>query len=176
MSIYCVSGVVNNKIYIIGPGDENQIYDPLTNNWSTGASKPSPAYQASGTTTTGVNGSKQIYVFGITQNYWVQTVPDVVTLVYNPEFNTWGHGTSMLTPRFNAGVAVVNDVFYVIGGETPAVFMLNQRSAENEQYTPADYVPEVPIPEFPSWIVLPLFFVATLFAIIIKERVFRFKH
>ncbi|MHC3129102.1 MAG: hypothetical protein IBV52_03395 [Candidatus Bathyarchaeota archaeon] len=168
MSIYCVSGVVNNKIYIIGPGDENQIYDPLTNNWSTGASKPSPAYMASGAATTGVNGSKRIYVFGLTQTYWVQTVPDAVTLVYNPEFNTWGHGTSMLTPRFNAGVAVVNDVFYVIGGETPAVFMLNQRSAENEQYTPIDY-----IPEFPSCIILPLLLVATLTAIICKQRLLR---
>jgi len=173
---FCVSGVVNNKIYVLGPGDENRIYDPLTNSWSTGSSKPSPAYQVSGAATTGVNGAKRIYVFGITQNYWVQTVPDFVTLIYTPETNSWSYGAVMKTGRIIAGVAVVNDVFYVIGGETPSMFMLNQRSAENEQYTPADYVPEVPIPEFPSLIVLPLFFVATLFAIIAKERAFCFKH
>jgi N-acetylneuraminic acid mutarotase len=168
---FCVSGVVNNKIYVIGPGDENQIYDPLTNSWTTGAAKPSPAYIASGAATTGVNAPPRIFVFGITQAYWTLTVPDFVTLVYTPETNSWSYGSAMQTGRINAGVAVVNGVLYVIGGETISVFRLNQRSAENEQYTPADYVPEVPIPEFPSWTPMLILLVAVLaVAVIYKQK------
>jgi len=68
-------------------------------------------------------------------------------------------------PRWSLGVAVVNDELYVIGGKTEEGYSF---SAVNEKYTPIGYVPE-----FPSWIILPLFFVATLVGVVVKRKVFR---
>jgi len=76
--------------------------------------------------------------------------------------------TDAATSRYNFGVAVINDTFYVIGGHTynfPGNFA---PSAANEQYTPIGY-----IPEFPAWIILPLFLVATLVAVICKQKLNR---
>jgi hypothetical protein len=67
----------------------------------------------------------------------------------------------MPTSRLSQGVAVVNDELYVIGGKTGG----DTHSAANEKYTPADYVPE-----FPSWIVLPLFVFATLSVIVYRKK------
>ena len=45
----------------------------------------------------------------------------------------------------------------------------------NNEFSPYSwslYIPKQDIPEFPSWIILPLFLIATLFALIIKKRLF----
>jgi len=81
--------------------------------------------------------------------------------MYDPETDTWSNGTQMPTPRYNLGVAVVNDTLYAIGGYDGSS---NPRT-ENEQYTPAGYIPEIP-----SWIIMPLFMTATLSAVIVYRR------
>ncbi len=158
------SAVVDNKIYIIGGATGvtlNQIYYPETDTWSTGASLPTGVDSAAAGVTAGDTATQRIFVIGGKENL------DGVKLnqVYDPKTDTWVAGPVMPTARFGLGVAVVNDSLYAIGGNegwfgTPI-------SVANERYTPASFVPE-----FPSWIILPLFLTATLFAIVIKKRLF----
>jgi hypothetical protein len=74
----------------------------------------------------------------------------------------------MPTERIQVGVAVVNDTLYIIGGYTLMIGNNVFASDVNEQYTPIDY-----IPEFPSWAILPLLFVASFVAIIYKKKLQR---
>ena len=84
---------------------------------------------------------------------------------YDPEKDNWTVAADLPTRRFNFGVAVVNDTLYIIGGHTYNLSGFFAPSAANEQYTPIGY-----IPEFPSWIILPLLLVATLVAVLCKQR------
>ena len=84
---------------------------------------------------------------------------------YDPEKDNWTVAADLPTRRFNFGVAVVNDTLYIIGGHTYNLPGFFAPSAANEQYTPIGY-----IPEFPSWIILPLLLVATLVAVLCKQR------
>jgi len=155
---YCPSAVVDNKIYLF---ISTQIYDPETDSWSRGEEIPHGFYEAFDSTagaTTGVLAPKRIYVFGGNEGHNVATNH---TQVYDPETDTWTTGTPMPTPRWALGVAVVNDELYAIGGMTTGANF----SAANEKYTPTDY-----IPEFPSWIILPLFVTATLAVIICRKK------
>lgn len=169
------SAVVNGKIHIIGgqnefhdPGDplntdHNQIYDPETDSWSLGAPLPTVVWNAAAGATTGINAPKRIYVIGGTPDGGLEGTD--ITQVYDPENDVWTYGASMPTSRAWLAVAVVDDLLYAMGG-TPGL-MLHPVKA-NEQYTPVGY-----IPEFPSWIILPLFLIATLSAINVKKRLFR---
>jgi hypothetical protein len=129
-----VSAVVDNKIYVIGPG-LTQIYDPDTDNWSTAS--PSPAnltsrgsngVAAAATATTGTMAPKRIYVY------------DGSSLqVYNPQNDSWTFGSAPPTSRQYLGIAVVNDLLYFIGGFTYTPPFFYDYYATNEQYTPLGY-------------------------------------
>ncbi len=129
-----------------------QIYEPATDTWSYGTPLPVAIYGASAGATSGVLAPKRIHLLKMGIHY-----------VYDTENDTWTSGTPMLTTRYSTGVAVVNDEIYVIGGDDDETYR-----NENEKYTPAGY-----IPEFPSWIILPLFLVATLIVVGVKRKVFR---
>jgi N-acetylneuraminic acid mutarotase len=144
------SAVVDNKIYVIGglsesgDGKMNQIYSAETDTWRQGAPLPAiVAYQAAGATT-GVNAPKRIYVFGV--DYSFPGGP-CINRVYNPESDSWTFGADVPTDRESFGVAVVNELLYVIGGFTQAYSdMLSwstgpyvTKYATNDQYTPFGY-------------------------------------
>ena len=80
--------------------------------------------------------------------------------MYDPLTDTWTTGTPMLAPRFGLEVAVVNDELYAIGGTNE-----DGRLYVNEKYTPIGY-----IPEFPSWIILPLLIASTLVVFVMRNR------
>jgi len=167
------SAVIENKIYIIGglklarmwtygatlSLDNNQIYDAETDTWSSGKNIPTIITARAAGATTGLLAPKRIYVFG--GNVGINVASNL-TQVYDPENDTWTTGTSMPTPRWSLGVAVVNDELYAIGGKTEEG---DNFSAANEKYTPANY-----IPEFPSWTILPLLITTTLLILIYKKR------
>jgi hypothetical protein len=76
----------------------------------------------------------------------------------------------MPTARGYAGVAIINDTLYTVGGvilpPIDTLFGSISPSAANEQYTPLGY-----IPEFPSWIILLLLLMTVLFAVALKKRI-----
>ena len=155
------SATINNKIYVISGfhSNLNQIYDPESDTWSQGAPIPTAVALAGAGATSDEMAPKRIYVIGGYPSY------DEVSLnqVYDPQTDTWASGRQMPTARHSLGVTVMNDTLYAIGGGSTN---LNVRQYdENEQYTPVGYVPE-----FPSWIILPLVITATLVAIIYKKR------
>ncbi len=160
------SAVADNKIHIMGgySGGHflqlNQIYNSETDTWSYGKEVPTAILSTAAGATTGLLAPKRIYVLG---GHVGSNITSNLTQVYNPENDTWTTGTSMPTPRWSLGVAVVNDELYAIGGYDGETAL-----SVNEKYTPADY-----IPEFPSWIFLPLFFVATLVCVAVRRKVFR---
>jgi N-acetylneuraminic acid mutarotase len=160
------SAVFDNKIYVIG-SSHLQIYETEADTWSYGTSPPSSAGSAgSAAATTGVLAPEQIYVIGVPL-VLSPGAPIYSNQAYDPEEDNWAAAADLPTRRFNFGVAVLNDIFYVIGGHTydqPGFFA---PSAANEQYTPIGY-----IPEFLSWIILPLFIIATVFVIVSKKKLF----
>lgn len=159
------SAFVDGKIFMIGGRDigwdidpENishhydltQIYDTKTGTWSNGKKIPQPIHGVSIGVTSGVSALKRIHL-----------LKEDIHYVYDPENDFWTNSTPMLTPRYGAGVAVVNDLLYVIGG-----YGGRKYRTENEMYTPAGY-----IPEFPSWAILPLLIVATLVGVTIRNKI-----
>jgi len=159
----CTSAVVDNKIFLIENGRSvtipclNQIYDTETDTWSYGQPIPTRVVGAAAVATTGVYAPKRIYVMGGGDLFDYD-----LNQIYDPATDTWTTGTAMPTPRQRLGVVVLNDTLYAIGGYQ---IDSDARVSKNERYTPAGY-----IPEFPSWIILPLFLMATFVGIIVKKR------
>jgi N-acetylneuraminic acid mutarotase len=166
------SAVVDGKIFVLGGQDEyhdpmnldlTQIYDSETDMWSQGTPIPTATVAAAAGMTEGTMAPERIYVMGGDGGFFY---PLDRNYVYDPQADVWNTGTAIPTPRINPAVAVVNDLVYVIGGTSGPGGLQSTPTAAVEQYTPADY-----IPEFPTWIVLPLFLVATLFGIIIRKKI-----
>jgi N-acetylneuraminic acid mutarotase len=177
------SAVLDNEIYIIGGRKKGfyydppiilvQIYDPKTNNWTEGTPLEEPVYGAAAIATTGLMAPKRIYVIGgtvmIEGNHIVYYSDH--NQIYDPQTQSWDFGVQMPTGRSSLALVNVNDVLYVLGGtnKTDAVYNNDQlaalRTHANEKYTPIGY-----IPEFPSWIILPLLIVATLVVIIARNK------
>jgi N-acetylneuraminic acid mutarotase len=143
------SAVVGDKIHIIG-GDSlwaqernlNQIYDTKTDSWSYGAPFPHKLYGAGAGVTSGVNAPVRIYVFGAMRDTEVEFEYSV--RVYDPESDSWRVGADIPTRRSYFGVAVVDDLLYLAGGETSSGDPFSPtptytKYATNERYTPFGY-------------------------------------
>jgi len=169
------SAVVDGKIYVIGGQDEyelpnpnlniTQIYDTITDTWTFGAPLPYMVWQAAAGATTGQMAPKRIYVMGGLPEGSLYGTD--LNQIYDPEINSWSLGSTMPIARAKLYVAVVNDVLYSIGGY-PFINVQATYAFENYQYTPIGY-----IPEFPTWIILPLLVMAPLIVLIFKKKVFR---
>lgn len=132
------SGVVNNKIYAITQM-LNMIYDAQNDSWSQGEPPPNRDISIGGVTT-GVFAPQRIYVFGASK---VQN--------YDPKVDNWANSASIPTERHYAGITVLNDKIYVIGGfviqppkdpksQFPLYFNPQQvYTSINEEYTPIGY-------------------------------------
>jgi hypothetical protein len=93
-------------------------------------------YDAAAGATTGSSVPKRIYIFQETR-----------TTVYEPIKNMWYTAEPMPTARRQVGIAVVDDVFYVIGGAvhlfdiipdlSPLPILRVEESSANERYIPS---------------------------------------
>jgi N-acetylneuraminic acid mutarotase len=156
------SAVVDDKIYALvyfsnttGFNSKIEIYDPLTDNWSSGAGGRHD-FSSGAAATTGIIALKRLYVF----TGWATMAtngdgtgsqpfggnPAESNQIYDPTNDSWTLGAVKPTNRIDFGVAVVNDTLYVIGGivrRYPIVFgwsLYNDTpTAVNEQYTPIGY-------------------------------------
>jgi N-acetylneuraminic acid mutarotase len=156
---FITSSSVHNKIYVIAADSAVpfRVYNPATDTWISKTPMPTPEEFWASAATTGEFAPIRIHLFMRAQSH-VSASHEI----YDPETDTYTIGTLMPTLRREFGVAVVNDELYVIGGYGNDYTLL----AVNEKYTPIDY-----IPEFPSWIILPLFLVAALFGIITGRKI-----
>ena len=134
-----VSAVIDDKIIVTGginsAINDVMIYDPKTDMWSRGTSGPYTPISDSAGTTTGHYAPQKIYVIGYSPSDRA-----VINLVYDPINDSWSTAKSMPTVRVAFGVAVVEDVLYVIGGATlvePGV--ATRPLSINEQYVPIGY-------------------------------------
>jgi N-acetylneuraminic acid mutarotase len=151
------SAAIGDRIYIIGGGSlfdplttVTQIYDTKTDSWSYGA--PFPYEYLSfrflegekAGVTTGVNAPERIYIFAGIHETGEETEYSVQ--VYNPKNDNWTVGADIPTERTGFRVAVLNDLFYLIGGVTSHIrFPFDSepptltKYATNECYTPFKY-------------------------------------
>lgn len=132
-----VTGVVNNKIYVIGGfrgGTLSDVeeYDPVLNTWTIKAPLPAPVAMAAGAVV-----ADKIYVFGgINDTEVLDTVYE-----YTPATNTWAQKGDIPLPgpditfagRNRLAAAAVGDNIYVIGGINPQ----NRWLDTVQSYTPA---------------------------------------
>lgn len=146
----CASAVYDDKIYFVGnlyfsPAPSILIYNPSDDSWSAGSIPPSYLFSASAGATTGLNAPRRIYFFDENSTY-----------AYDPESNAWSAGAPPPSARGYAGVAVVNDTFYVVGGVIlPDGFGEMAPVAVNEQYFPIEYgTPDPRIGPFPTTLVI----------------------
>ena len=152
--------VVNNKLIIFCTEFTNplytfkntvMLYNTETDTWSQGANPPYtginppypyPFFWAATGVTTGYFAPQRVYVLHYTNN-----------ILYNPAKDTWTTAKDMPTERRSFGVAVVDDVLYVIGGYTPHHIPAHSDYTEPlaivEQYVPIGYS-TVPLDPEPS--------------------------
>jgi N-acetylneuraminic acid mutarotase len=121
----CLAGVaVEQKV---------MIYDTKTDKWNERENGPTRIDDGiAGEMTTGLYTPKRVYVF----------FGDLDTLVYDTSDDSWSSAKAMPTNRRHFGVAVVDDIFYIIGG-----FHFNNPSAANDQYIPVEYSSSYVTPE-----------------------------
>jgi parallel beta-helix repeat protein len=129
---------VDGKIYFLATishldlGPFIQIYDPAVDQWSKGPSAPTYGGEtAIAAATSGAYAHERIYFFD-----------ESSTNAYDTVSGTWLTGAPMRLSRGWAGVAVIDDIFYVVGG-LPAPFVgyivITASTTANEQYTPIGY-------------------------------------
>jgi hypothetical protein len=138
----CTSVVFDNKIHVIGAfprANSHQIYDPATNNWIVGEPVVAGYFFASAGATSGVNAPKRIYVFGADRNLWTINAPTLTSQSYDPKTNSWTECTSIPSGHLIAGVAVLDDKLYVIGGGGAGYANAIYSNALNRLYTPIGY-------------------------------------
>ena len=158
------SAVVDNKIYVFSCGERNfnglftQIYNPKTDEWSSRAPIPVMIDYASAVSTSGIFAPKRIHVIGV---HYDGHEGESAHQIYDPTEDVWTVGTTLSAPRHSLGLATINDLLYAIGG----YYESSSISDENLMFTPIGY-----IPEFPSWIILPLFLSATLMVTLFRKR------
>lgn len=128
------AGVISGQIYVVGgyPGSgysvpvaDNQIYNPVTNTWSSGAALPTGTAQSVAAVVNNV-----LYVIGGSTNGTTYTN---ATWAFNPKTKTWSAKAAMPTARADAGIAVENNTIYVVGGYSTTGGRLNTV----ESYNPA---------------------------------------
>lgn len=110
------------KIYVFGgldkrlsPYGKTQIYDPVANQWSTGASMPTPRWDL-GAAALYQSGKSLIYTVG--GNSSEKTASSAVE-AYDPQANSWSKQASLPFPNAPA-VAVALGQLFAIGGYSSA--------------------------------------------------------
>lgn len=117
------SCVYGNKIYVVG-SPCIQIYNPENDSWTTGIQIPVVLTQPIAVATSGLDTPARIYVF-----------EQGILATFNPQTNSWVAGAVLpavlpnpgpdvarvLIDHQGYGVTILNNVFYVVGGETVTV-------------------------------------------------------
>lgn len=173
---------VGNQVYVLG-GETNeptrycnqtQIYNIETNSWSYGV--PMPITTSGGTAAVVTDGSSStVYYIGnelvmkyyqsLNTSDWTYTT-NSPTQIFDFQSKNWTVGAPSPTTRISGtSLAVVNNTIYAIGG-----FDGVSQTSANEQYFPAPYQTDSPVPEFPALAVVPLILSMFSVAVIVGYR------
>jgi N-acetylneuraminic acid mutarotase len=146
--------VLDNKLIVIDAyqfeadvEQKTMIYDTETDLWSKGSTSPSDVintrFHGDAVVTTGQYAPKKIYTLHLTGNN-----------AYDPTCNTWTPIEPMSILRSNFGVAVVDDILYIIGGYTISDienwYTTVTPVSVNEQYVPLGYYSTLPAVTAPT--------------------------
>jgi N-acetylneuraminic acid mutarotase len=138
---YVYSAAVDNQIIVITSDEhlEVLIYNPKTDVWSEGKTT---GYQsgfgnAIAVATSGHFAPQRIYM--VCGGPGIFFMPISFVMAYDPLNGTWEQIKNYPTPRARFGVAVLNDVLYVIGGALLGTEGNPEASPVNEQYVPISY-------------------------------------
>jgi N-acetylneuraminic acid mutarotase len=189
-----VSAVVDDKIVVTGEfylGDNSHaakrvmIYDPKTDTWNQGSvSYIHDAHVRTGGTggatgvTSGLYAPQRAYFLEYTYDYFynttfhktewsihlVDTKISLTNRVYDPASDTWSTAKPMPTQQTSFGVAVIDDILYVIG------------ETSNYQYVPIGYhAPSKGTSEFLNYMIaitlaLTVGMVTTVLLLYLKKR------
>jgi len=105
---------VGDKIYVFGGAESSQeyvIYDPLLDNWSEGGNLNSPKYYGFATEVIG----DLVYLIGGHTAEPTNWISDKVEIL-DTSTGTWSLKTSMPTPRYDIGHALIDGRIIIIGG------------------------------------------------------------
>ena len=133
----CTSAVLDGKIHVFGAfpfSSSHQVYDPKTDSWSVDAPIIQGYYLAVACST---SLPKQIHLFGVDSTWWDLGPPNFTSISYDLAKDNWRVCSEMPTPRVNVGIAVVDDLVYVIGGSVVMIENNAHPTTINEQYTPS---------------------------------------
>jgi hypothetical protein len=140
---YPLSVVVDDRLLVTGeyeplsgsPEQRILTYDMEADNWNEVASSTNAVVEGAAGATTGAKVPQEVYVFGLKVD---TVVPTVVNQVYDPRTSTWAMAANMTVTRSDFGIAVVDDILYVIGGYLRSSAHVTP-TAINEQYIPFGY-------------------------------------
>lgn len=136
------SAVVDKKIYIIGGSKvstisgelkqvgTNQVFDVETGIWSSGKGLTNPVSYGAAVATSGFMAPTKIYYFG---GFLGDRFNDEVK-VYDIAQNSWTNSTDLPFVGGYFGIAVINDLIYIIGGYDGTNWLTSTL-----QYKPLDY-------------------------------------
>jgi N-acetylneuraminic acid mutarotase len=108
------SAVVDNKLYVFGADKIifNEMYDPVTNTWTTLA--PKPTFTRAGPATVY---NDEIYIFGGSSNDPnLYNEDSNIVECYDPNSNTWRHVTNIPLLMSNFAIATIGSKAYLLGG------------------------------------------------------------
>ena len=108
--IYAIGGMTSGSDFWSGMQSAVEVYDPLTDTWSTGADMPTARLWF---TTSVVDG--KIYAIG---GALLSTEPLATVEMYDPQTDTWKIKTPMPTARTAHAAAVIDGMIYIFGGGT----------------------------------------------------------
>jgi hypothetical protein len=137
---YVYSAVVDNQIIVITSDEavEVLIYDPKTDVWREGKTT---GYHGGGmavaVATSGCFAPQRVYV--LSGGSAIFFMPIGFVSAYDPLSGTWEQIKDDPIPRARFGVAVLDDVLYVIGGALLGTEGKREASSVNEQYVPIGY-------------------------------------
>ncbi|MEM4244119.1 MAG: hypothetical protein QXP44_04905 [Candidatus Bathyarchaeia archaeon] len=138
--LYNALVVLDGKLYAVSNGFLH-VYEAENDSWRQAASPPDTWYVAAAAVT-GKFAPKQIVAFALPQMLPPFLIGDpypCVTYVYFPHNDSWVRCATAPSGRFSPGIAVVDDVLYVVGGFVQLQGRTVAPSSVVERFLPPGY-------------------------------------
>jgi N-acetylneuraminic acid mutarotase len=122
-----MGGVIGGKLYVTGTTRQLDVYDPVTNRWTTKAPMPLPRWMAAGVHL----GGKLYLIGGLQRNSDFDVTSVRTTSVYDPATNTWTTKAPLPNARHDISARRV-----VLNGQQRIELVGGRRPGNNLAYIP----------------------------------------